>query len=277
MSTTLSPPAVDSATGSAGRRPLIPGAAAPLVDRLLRTRTTTVRAVRAETPTIRVLELEPPPRFDNAAGQFVVLRLETDEGPDLRPLSIASAPGEASVHLATRLGPSAFKRAVFALEPGATVRISRPMGRFRLDAAHPAVIVTGGIGIAPIRSMLRDALAGGYDNPIRLLFSNRNAEDVPYRDDLIRLAAAYPNLEITWVVSEGGRSSAGAGVHVGHVDDHLLAPHVAELPSARFYLTGPAPMVSAMRDVLRRSGVPGRRIRSTEQTLPIDRLARRSH
>ena len=277
MSTVLSPHHVDPTTEPGGRKPLIPGAAAPLVDRVLRTRTTTVRLVRAETPTIRVLELDRPPRFDNAAGQYLVLRLETDEGPDLRPLSIASAPGDRSVQLATRLGPSAFKRAVAALAPGAAVTISRPMGRFRLDTARPAVIVTGGIGIAPIRAMLRHALGEGYVHPIRLVFSNRDVDEIPYRDDLTQLAAAHPNLEITWVVSDAGRSSAPAGVHLGHVDDRLLAPHVAELPSVRFYLTGPTPMVAAMRSVLRRAGISGRRIRSTEQTLPVDRLARRSH
>ena len=277
MSNTRWPHDVDPTIESRPRKPLIPRAAAPLVDRVLRTQTTTVRVVRAETPTIRALELDRPPRFDNAAGQYLVLRLETDEGPDLRPLSIASAPRERRVQLATRLGPSAFKRAVAALEPGAAVKISRPMGKFRLDTAHPAVIITGGIGIAPIRSMLRDALEEGYVHPIRLLFSNRDVGEIPYRDDLTELAAVHANLEITWVASDGGRFPAPAGVYVGHVDDRLVAPHVAELPSARFYLTGPTPMVAAMQGVLHRAGVPGRRIRSTQQTLPVDRFARRSH
>lgn len=158
-------------------------------------------AVRSETATIRVVELDRPPRFAHDAGQFVALRLSTDEGPDLRPLSIASPPGSPSIQLATRLGPSAFKRAYGALQPGDAVKVSRPMGSFRLDPARPAVIISGGVGITPVRSMLLDALAHGYAHPIRLLFSNRDAAEVPYEGELAELAFTHPNLEITHILT----------------------------------------------------------------------------
>jgi ferredoxin-NADP reductase len=279
MPTTLSRPLADpaeAATPAAGRPPLISARMAPTVDRLLHTRPATVVAIRAETRTIRVLELEPPAGFHHEAGQYLVLRIETPDGPDLRPLSIASPPGASTIELATRLGASSFKRALATLEPGAAVSVSRARGKFRLDTKRPAVIVTGGIGIAPIRSMLRHAIARGYEHPIRLVYANRTPEEIAFRDELADLAATFPSLKITWVVS---RTSAGwvaaTGMHAGHVDDGVLGPHVAALPDARFYLTGPAPMVADMRVALRHAGVRRRRVRSSEQTLPIDRLAQR--
>ncbi len=281
MPTTLSRPLADPAeapTAAAGRPPLISARMAPTVDRLLHTRPATVLAIRAETPTIRVLELEPPAGFHHEAGQYLVLRIETEDGPDLRPLSIASPPGASTIELATRLGASSFKRALATLEPGATVSVSRARGKFRLDTKRPAVIVTGGIGIAPIRSMLYHAVAQGYEHPIRLVYANRTPEEIAFRDELADLAATFPpSLEISWIVSRTSGASVGAtGMHAGHVDDDVLRPHVDALPDARFYLTGPAPMVADMRAALRHAGVRRRRVRSSEQTLPIDRLAHRN-
>ncbi len=280
MPTTRARPLVDpthAPTSIEGRKPLISPGAAPTVDRLLRTRTATVVAVRAETPTVRVLEIEPPAGFQHEAGQYLVLRIDTQDGPDLRPLSIASPPGASTIQLATRLGPSSFKRALADLEPGTTVRISPARGRFRLDTKRPAVIVTGGIGIAPVRSMLHHALAHGYEYPVRLLYGNRSPDEIAFYDDLGELSATFPNLEISWVVSTySGGLVEGTGMHLGHIDDHLLGRHVAALPDARYYLTGPAPMVADMRTLLRRAGVRRRRVRSSEQTLPIDRLTQRN-
>ena len=280
MRTTLSRPLANpagAATAAAGRPPLISPRIAPTVDRLLHTRPATVLAVRAETPTIRVLELEPPAGFHHEAGQYLVLRIQTQDGPDLRPLSIASPPGASTIELATRLGTSSFKRTLAALEPGATVSISGARGTFRLDTKRPAVMVTGGIGIAPIRSMLCHAVAQGYDHPIRLVYANRAPEEIAFHDELAGLAATFPSLQITWVVSATSEASVTAtGMHAGRIDDTVLAPHVDALPDARFYLTGPAPMVADMRAALRHAGVPRRRVRSSEQTLPIDRLAQRN-
>ena len=233
--------------------PTTPRATGP-AGRLLGLRPATVLAVLDETPTIRAVRLDPPTGFRHAAGQFVLL----DVGGDRRPLSIASPPGAPALELATRLGPSPFKQALAALRPGDEVRISRPLGRYRLDRRRPAVILTGGIGITPIRSMLLAALADGYDRQIRLVASNRDEAEIPYRAELSALADAHPNLGVTWVVSGAGR----------HIDDDLVAPLVDELPDARFYVTGPAPMVRGLRDVLRRAGVPGRRIHVTRQTFP---------
>lgn len=276
MPTTLLADGVTSTEPTTGRRPLLPRPAAPLVHRLLRMQTTTVTAVRPETPTVRVIELDPPADFQQAAGQYVFLRLDTEDGPDMRPLSVASPPWASTIELATRSGPSSFKRAIATLEPGTPVGISRPRGRFRFDQAHPAVVVTGGVGIAPIRSMLHDALEQGYEHPIRLLYANHDPDEIAYHDDLRVLSAAYPNLEVVWIVSSQGERSLPTGMHVGRIDKEALAPHLAALPDARFYVTGPTPMVADMREVLRRAGVPRRRVHLSEQTLPIDRLTHHS-
>jgi hypothetical protein len=80
-------------------------------------------------------------RFHHDPGQHAVLRLHTDQGPDLRPLSIATPPDTDELEFATRIGPSAYKQAFAALQGGDRVKVSRPMGSFRLDPTRPAMMV----------------------------------------------------------------------------------------------------------------------------------------
>jgi ferredoxin-NADP reductase len=254
-----------------GRAPLAPRFALPLIDTVLHARPVPVVGVRAETPTILSLRVERPRRFHHRAGQFAVLRLHTDEGPDLRPLSIASAPDADVVEFATRVGPSAFKRAFAALAPGDTVKLSRPLGSFRLDPKRPAVMVSGGIGITPLRSMLLAATSAGQDAPIRLLSSNRTADEIPYRRELADLSRRHPALRITWVLSGSPTGSSEGDVRFGRIDEDLLRQPIEDLPDAVFYLTGPAAMVSTLSALLHDLGVPKSRVRRSKQTLPIDR------
>ena len=238
--------------------PLVAPAMITVVDRLLRLRPATVLDLRAETPTIVSLRLRRPPGFDFRAGQFALLRLSTPSGPDLRPLSLASGPHESALRFATRRGPSVFKQALLALRPGDEVKVSRPLGSLRLDPARPAVLVAGGIGVAPMLSMAA-AAAAGPAAPLRLLMSNRTVEEIPFRQELEHLSRVHPDMRITWVVtSEAGR-----------ITPEDLRRHADELPDAVYYVTGPAALVTDIVATLRGTGVPRARIRLSKQTMPF--------
>ena len=259
----------------AGRPPLAPAFAFPVIDRFLHARSCAVVGLRQETETVVSVEIERPAGFRYRPGQYAMLRLETEEGPDMRPLSIASAPHDGTLEFATRMGPSAFKRALVALQPGAAVKVSRPMGSFHFERSRPAVMVTGGIGITPLRSMLRDVAATGHDQPIRLLYGNRRVDEIAYRHELEQLTAADSLLQITWALSRpAGFTPAVGNAHLERIDERLLRRHLEELPDAVFYLTGPAAMVTEVRAVLRRLGLPRRRLLMSSQTLPTDRKSR---
>ena len=252
------------------RGPVFPRFSFPLVDRALRTRPATVLDLRAETPTILSLRLTRPASFDHSAGQHVMLRLDTSRGPDMRPLSIASDPHSDELEFATRIGPSAFKRAFKALRPGDQVKVSRPLGSFAYDPGSPAVMIAGGIGITPLRSILSTLSTSKRPvPPVRLLFANRGLEEVPYRDDLERLAHLNPELRITWVLPEEPVPSPSGDVLAGRIDHDLLSQVNVEHPDATYYVTGPASMVADMAAAIRDIGVPKSRIRQSRQTFPL--------
>src|SRR5215471_20842431 len=131
-----------------------------------------------------------PGGFSFKAGQTIDLTLigpsETDAEGDTRTFSIASAPDEPEIVIATRIRSSAFKRVLSAVPLGTSVRMSEAMGSFTLhkNTAKPAVFLAGGIGITPFRSMSLDAMTRKTGHRISLFYSNHRPEDAPFLDEL---------------------------------------------------------------------------------------------
>lgn len=189
--------------------------------------------------------LEKPPGFAFTAGQAVRMELlepPADEGQRRRAFSLASAPFESTLAVATRMRGSAFKNALRDLPIGANVKLTGPMGRFVLsDATRPAVLIAGGIGITPFVSMLRQAVHDGSAQPLVLLYSNRRAEEAAYLDELGRLEGQCGNFRLCVRMTDAS----------GFMDADFVRQSTAGLLAPRYYVVGPPGMVAAMRDILR--------------------------
>src|SRR5205807_7709576 len=115
---------------------------------------------------------------------------ETDAEGNTRGFSIASAPFEQTLMVATRMRNTAFKRMLKTLPLGSEVKIEGPFGDLRLhnNAARPAVVVSGGIGITPFRSILMQAVKQRRAPRIFFFYANRRPEDAVFLDDMRALA-----------------------------------------------------------------------------------------
>lgn len=191
--------------------------------------------------------LERPDGYRFAAGQWLRLTLLTAEGEQTRTLSHASAPGQDRLDICTRLSGSAFKQALAELSPGDRVTVAGPGGRLSLPEELSALVVlTGGVGVTPVRSLLLDAaeqsrdLAGAV-----LLFGNRNSECVPYLEDLERLQDS--GLELVPVYE---RPPAGWSGETGFITAEMVRRWVPDLERRTFLVTGPPAMVTAMDSVM---------------------------
>ena len=115
-----------------------------------------------------------PAGFRHRAGQSLLLTLmdppETDSEGNARTFTIASAPHEAELMIATRMRDTAFKRVLRAAPAGTPVTIDGPSGEMVLhdDAARPAVFLAGGIGITPFLAMARHAAHARLPHRIHL-------------------------------------------------------------------------------------------------------------
>lgn len=196
-----------------------------------------------------------PANFQFTAGQSLDLTLitppQTDAEGNTRTFTIASAPQDDDIVIATRLRDTAFKRVLASVPIGTEVQAEGPEGSFTLqqDVSKPAVFLTGGIGITPFRSIIRDTVARKLAHPLWLFYSNHRPEDAAFLDELQRLADATSSLHFVPTMTDMAKSHRNWPGETGFIDREMIR-HRVPLLAPRYYLAGPPAMVTAMRKML---------------------------
>jgi predicted ferric reductase len=227
-----------------------------------------VAEVRPEHGRVWTLVLEPPPgaRLRFAPGQFGWLSLRASPfAMREHPFSIASSAehGERVELSIKELGD--FTSTIKSVRPGETAWLDAPYGSFGVDR-HPDAdsyaFIAGGIGIAPILSMLRTLADRGDRRSLTLVYGNRVWERVAFREELEQLAQRL-KLRVTHVLIEPPR--VWTGEH-GFITQEILARHLPERGEDRsridYFLCGPAPMTTSVEHALAALGVPAARVHS---------------
>ncbi|WP_276274702.1 ferredoxin--NADP reductase [Haladaptatus sp. QDMS2] len=218
---------------------------------------------RPLTPTSHHIRTSRHPQFVYEPVQFAKLSLRTSEGSarfdDSRPMSLASSPTRDSLEYGVRVSDSPFKQAFVNLEPGDEVLIEGPRGHFILNPERDTVLIAGGIGITPLKGMAEYASDKHLDIPVRLIYSNRTADEIAYRDELDALVESNPQFELIHTLTREPEGSEWTGRR-GRVDRALVEAVVNELEAPVFYLCGTPGMVRGLWEILQSMGVPPERI-----------------
>jgi len=202
-----------------------------------------------------------PADFEFAGGQSIDMTLinppETDAEGNTRTFSLAGAPHEPNLMVATRLRDTAFKRTLRRLQPGTEVKIEGPFGSMTLHRKtnRPAVILAGGIGITPFRSMIVQAIRAETGHDLFLFYSNRRPEDAAFLAELQELARQHTNFTLVATMTNLEKSQAVWSGETGHISVEMLTKYVADLADPIYYTAGPPALVAAMRDLLNEAGV----------------------
>jgi CDP-4-dehydro-6-deoxyglucose reductase len=230
-----------------------------------------LRSLAADVMQVR-LRLPAVERLRFHAGQYLDVLL-----PDgrRRSFSIASPPHDSELielHV-RRVSGGGFTERLFApaagapagsamdapLTVGSLLRIEGPIGQFTYrEGAGPVLMVAGGTGFAPLKSMLRHALERGVRRPIHLYWGARHAHDVYEEAQVLEWVRRHPQLTFTAVLSEATAAEA-AHQRSGFVHEAVLADH-ADLAGFEVYAAGPPAMIEAMRASFPRQGLPLERL-----------------
>lgn len=224
-----------------------------------------IREVLPATPRARIVRLDlAGSRFEYTAGQAVLIASRDDA---LRkPYSIAAAPEDAirdavlellvGVDVDGQPGPH------LSLDIGTRVDVEGPVGTFTFPV-HPLerrfVFIAGGTGIAPLRAMLRHALAIQHDD-IGLFYSARLPDEFAYEPELRSLAQSG-KIHLRQTVTRAG-DTAWSGAR-GRLDRAALGELVHD-PATLCFVCGPPALVAEMPALLTALGVPRSRIRLEE-------------
>jgi ferredoxin-NADP reductase len=215
-------------------------------------------------------QFERPADFDFKPGQCVDLTLpeppETDGEGNVRAFSVASSPFENQLMFATRMRDTAFKRWLKQMPLGAEVKITPAMGSFTLhkNPARAAVFLSGGIGITPFLSILRQADRDRLPHKLHLFYSNRRPEDAPFLETLQLLERSNPNFELICTMTQMPKSRMKWNGETGRIDKEMLSRHLSNLHGLIYYVAGPPAMVAGLRKMLVGAGIDEDDIRSED-------------
>jgi len=225
-----------------------------------------------ETPSVKTFRLTEPTGgklpFNYLPGQFVTVTVVPAGVPVKRSYTIASSPtrrdsceitvkheekGTVSHYLHTKL------------HEGDYVQVTGPSGKFTFTEtdADSVVLIGGGVGITPMMSVIRYLTDRSWKKDIFLLYACKNEASVIFREEIEYLRKRYPNLHVLIVLSDadGGFTSPDGAYRVGRLTSELIAEHVPSLATRRIHLCGPAPMMDAVKAMLRELKVPDQQIR----------------
>lgn len=222
--------------------------------------TLTLKERRTVADGTELFAFEKPADFSFEAGQYVAMMLTDLVAPDIRAgvrsLSLSSAPFEEDLYFAVRKSESGFKQTLFTLQPGATATVTKAIGHFTLSHAAdglPIVFLVGGIGITPVRSILKQAEHEGSERAFTLLYSNRFAKDTAFHDELKN--CTLKNLRYVTTLSQETTPCAETNEERGYICEAMVRKYVPDVEHAWYYLVGAPAFIEAMEKMLSDMGV----------------------
>lgn len=201
------------------------------------------------------LKLPATERLQFLAGQYIDIILRDGRR---RSFSLAQPPYvDEHLELHVRLVPNGqFTDYVFnGLKEKAIMRFQGPLGTFflREDSPRPIIMMAGGTGFAPIKSILEDAFHKEINRPVHFFWGARAQADLYLNEIPEAWAEKYPNFSYTPVLSEPKNDDRWAGrtgwVHAAVIEDY------PDLSHHEVYMSGPPPMIEAAKKAFAAHGL----------------------
>ncbi|MEO1451927.1 MAG: 1,2-phenylacetyl-CoA epoxidase subunit PaaE, partial [Bacteroidota bacterium] len=214
------------------------------------------------------VSVEDAEAFAFLPGQYLTLRTEI-EGEDVRrSYSLCTAPSEGDLRVAVKHIPGGlFSGFVHEdLKVGDTLDVMPPMGRFtpKLDATQRRnyVGIAAGSGITPIMSIMKTALETEPESTFTLLYGNRFASSVIFKEQIEGLKNQY--LERLRVFHFMSREVPDIPLFSGRLSgekiDQCLLHLIDGASIDGWYICGPEAMTTEIRDTLEQQGVAKDRV-----------------
>jgi len=228
-----------------------------------------VAKIERLTPSVKRFRLEPLDGrelpFTFKGGQYLMLDLPIAGERVPRAYSISSSPANVRyLEVTVKREPYGLGSGFLHqdLEVGQALRLSGPFGEFTCDTrrelgAGKLLLISGGVGITPMMSLLSAAADAGHNGSVTLLAAFRSEDEVLFSDEIEVLKRRLPSLDTSVFVTQPG--SAWTGFR-GRIDQDSLRPHLQNV--ARVHLCGPSSMMQATIDLLTDLQVPREVIRT---------------
>ncbi|MGE5425471.1 MAG: FAD-binding oxidoreductase [Bacillota bacterium] len=210
-----------------------------------------VKNIRWESDDIYTVAIDCERPFAYKAGQFCFLRLNQDKLYARHPFTISSAPGDKELLFSIK-NTGRFTAAVSKLQPGDEIMIDGPFGRFvEKKNLKDVVMIAGGVGITPFRSLLRDFNAREKNDYISLLYCAKTEKDLVFRQEFDSLKK--DKFAPLYVLSNEAVSKPD--YYQGRISPEVIKDATRNMAKPTFYICGPEGLKNTAKDILGNMGV----------------------
>ena len=204
-------------------------------------------------------------------GQYFYFTIPSPKYPDTRGnthhFTIATSPTEGNtIMAATRMrDKSNYKKSLGHLKKGDTIEGEGPEGTFVLDEKEkgPHILIAGGIGITPFRSMIKYSIDKGLSDKLHLLYANSTPREITFKDELETWAKENEHVSVDFTVSKPNKSWKGLS---GRIDKEMIKKSVGncglKIKNCFFWVCGPPVFIAAMEKELGKLKITSDKIRS---------------
>jgi ferredoxin-NADP reductase len=208
--------------------------------------TISVKNVVEETPGYKSIIFERPRGFDYESGDWIDLKIKDKNLKGGNTYSLSSSPTEPDLMITFREGLSELKVALASSKPGDEFNIYQYGNayKFTLKPHKTSMLIAGGVGVAPFRSMIKEMIDTGDANQVSLVYLNKTPEFL-YKHELIEWSHLLPNLHVTYVVTE----------ELKRKDTNKTITSLIHATEQFFYIAGPEGLVESTEHLLLDNGV----------------------
>lgn len=204
------------------------------------------REIREEAQNAYSLIFDPNPELIWDAGEYLEIELthkNVDDRGIKRYFSISAAPSEGIVMITTRFfdeKASSFKKAFFGLKTGESIEVKKPSNSDTFfnanDPKKEYIFLTAGIGITPVRSVMKDYSLNNLDLKGTLLYANKDEEYI-FGEELEQISNDMPNFSLQ-------------KYHGKRIDREVLENLLKEYDNPVFNISGTRKFTTEMKDIL---------------------------
>jgi ferredoxin-NADP reductase len=196
-----------------------------------------------------------PEGLDYKPGQYMLVTIKAGEKELMHPFSLSSSPTEKEfIEFTKKLTDSEYSNTLRTLKPGDWAGIDAPYGNFTFQGEHDKIVMlAGGVGITPFRSICRYTTDTKLASSIILLYGCRNEDEIAFKSELEEMQQQNPNLKVVFVLNEASSQWKGP---VGFITVELIKTQVPDYKQRMFYVCGPPGMVKAMENLITSMGLP---------------------
>ncbi|MBK2266528.1 NO-inducible flavohemoprotein [Francisella philomiragia] len=197
-------------------------------------------------------------RYDFKPGQYLTVRVPYNGTTTMRNYSISSATGEDYIRITVKREGQGYVSQYLSheIKVGDKIEIAPPCGEFFLEVNKnldkPIVLISAGIGITPLMSMLLSELKTQNQRQILFVCGKKNKNEHPFAKLLEKLSNENPRLKTIFFYEDNSESDAKQGLVCIETVQQQLSK---DKNDAQYFFCGPKEFMLSVHEKLLKNGI----------------------